>query len=111
MFVEEKEIGEAQVKPTTPPLKFSTAIRLGALMSEQHRGSFFGGRGGSCAIGAAVLATIGKDRFSSMGAHEMRQWLKSYGITDRIKDRIVHRNDAENWSREGIANWLESKGL
>lgn len=118
MFVEHKEIGEAQEAPAKV-LKLSEAIRIGARIRPQCFGKFFRD-GESCALGAAYEAGIGRaleyggfpECFSDLERkfpmiHELVPSVR--GGVDRLYMEIAARNDQKE-SRESIADWLEAQG-
>lgn len=127
MFVEEKTQGEA------PPvkvgmLKLSDAIRIGARLRPQGRETLFS-NGKSCALGAAYEAVYGdpgrdagfpdlphdarnKDDVFGQRLDESFPALNTrLGGGFRVKDQVWRKNDNERWSREKIADWLESQGF
>ncbi len=110
--------------------KFSQAIRLGALQSAKATRCFVDADGSTCAIGAALLAA---GMFVNENAHfdfgfgnasygEIVEFLQkrftlplmaSHPVTGTRYDLvavIVNLNDLRGWSRERIADWLESIG-
>lgn len=108
MFVEHKEAMEVTEAPVKYP-KLSAAIRVGAKLRPQGFGIAFGD-GKSCALGAAYEAHFGEQYtggkffpFTLMG--------QTFGIDGSIIDAIWNKNDKHRWTREHIADWLESQGL
>lgn len=91
----------------TKTLKLSEAIRIGARMRPQCAGDFFL-NGGSCALGAALEA-FGIDPKDAKGFHYGNA-CDILGITEGLAEHIAIRNDLRHWSRESIADWLESIG-
>lgn len=96
-------------------MKLSEAIRLGAMLKPQGRRGFFDG-GNTCALGAAADA-IGRlndlldGRFleskewpllSEMAAHPVTLWTRS------VWDVVTSMNDIFGWTREQIADWVET---
>lgn len=96
-------------------MKLSEAIRLGAMLKPQ---SFYDYEiaGGTCAIGAALDAIGALSSFDDdaeffpilrreqrdVQCPACRQWLSyASGV-------IVHLNDAHHWTRERIADWVET---
>jgi hypothetical protein len=107
-------------------MRFSDAIRLGAMLRKQAYRSFLNEHGdGTCAIGAALEAVKGK------------RWLRSVIKSDKSSREIVaetfpealpivanpvnpsgapsqlyvivaYLNDTEKWTREQIADWVDT---
>jgi hypothetical protein len=99
--------------------RLSDAIRLGATFRPQCIGHLFRD-GKSCALGAAYeavnnsitgprKANVLMRRFPAL-KEKVRHPLTS-GITDKLVCVIPSLNDAHRWTRERIADWLESIGL
>jgi len=104
--------------------KFSQAIRLGATFRPQCFEMLFlrdqnNRATKTCALGAALEA-LGHDFIDSVNTHEM---IKRFDLgsscvcpvcgTTKVAvwDAIAHLNDTHRWSRENIADFLETKGL
>jgi hypothetical protein len=100
-------------------MKLHEAIRLGAMCGHQVFGSLDDARGGLCAYGAALTA-IGAMPPSYVGVPD--EWLEC-GVFDAVcpacadsrrhvddyaKNTIAHLNDTHRWSREQIADWVET---
>jgi len=100
-------------------MKLSEAIRLGAMLQPQQRGEMFG-TSGTCALGAAAEA-IG--RLSDWGrSHSYNEWRLQWplltqavsgpagvSIDDpRLLKKITRLNDGYGWTREQIADWVET---
>lgn len=116
MFVDEKSVGEKQ-PAQMGYLRLSEAIRIGSKLRHQCTGEMFK-HGGSCAIGAAYEAVFGHPGESAnmFGASEQsalmeRLWkvIPIPSDLNPIEDIGMDRND-NGWSRERIADWLESQG-
>lgn len=106
-------------------LRLSEAIRLGAMLRPQGFGHLFS-HGKSCALGAAKEAIGMKGKRAKAGEGNGWQgfdfyaywpWLRSrvrhpvteYGFTEENAFWVVmHLNDHLHWSRERIADWVES---
>jgi hypothetical protein len=109
MFLPEKAPGEIHEQPHREPLPYrrmSDAIRDGSLISTQCREHLFL-NGSSCALGAAIL---GLGLTPNDGPFNAIWFCEKFNIPMSMVNDIMYRNDAEKWSREGIANWLEKKG-
>lgn len=103
---------------------FSEAIREGAKLRPQAFGNFFeylmGAATGSCAIGAGVEAVTGESRNKGASAilsmypyigdvAGRRPCAAGCGRLDPLWGNIIHLNDDHHWTREAIADWLESE--
>src|SRR6476646_3622342 len=102
-------------------MKLSEAIRLGAMLRPQAFGFAFS-KGGSCALGAAQEAMGIKS--SSFRCFEESPWYPIFRyfiaiqaqcpacglkVTDSFSVFLIpHLNDTHRWSREQIADWLET---
>ncbi len=106
-------------------MRLSDAIRLGALLKPQGFDDFQG-EGVSCAIGAA---------FDAVGLSEARQrtltttdLTRMFSVTNKpavcpcnawafchivsiasVFDVAIHLNDHHRWTREAIADWVETQ--
>lgn len=97
-------------------MKLSEAMRLGAMLKPQTFGWFTDAAGGTCAMGAATDAA---------GGHCLQEWsavlrvsvatCPACGVTVRTGRGtyaggalIVHLNDNHRWTRERIADWVET---
>lgn len=97
-------------------MRLSEAIRLGSVLHRQGFGSFYSilnGEKVTCAAGAAREA---------IGAHNFDNWLGDVlrtehpyrcfecnaFITQNLCGIIAHLNDAHRWTRERIADWVET---
>lgn len=102
-------------------MKLSEAIRAGAKMRPQTRGTIFS-RGKSCAIGAALegsglsayRADVDNDYYLLSLARTSWPWATRVvaapikGMRDSGVLNVVWRlNDNRMWSREAIAEWVE----
>ena len=97
-------------------MKLSEAIRLGAMLRPQTFASFFGDDG-SCAIGAASEAAglrVGR-AVDVDGLRKM--WAPIWAIKAQcpvcdkrrgVASIIGHINDDHRWTRDQIADWVES---
>lgn len=112
---------------TIEAMKLSGLIRQGAAMRPQTQDVFFDGRG-SCAWGAAIEAAHGTAYLEALAgdftplAATIDIAFPDYHKTRRVqhpeqpyKDAlfltIAELNDRFYWTRERIADWLESEGL
>jgi hypothetical protein len=99
----------------------STFIRLGSKLSKQGYGELQDKQNNTCALGAAVHAKTGElphDNYKEVGMlfPQLMSQVK-HPITSRsqelrfLSNVITDLNDNWKWSREQIADWLESIGL
>lgn len=113
MFVEHKEAGEVTEAPAKID-RLSQAIRIGATKRPQCFGDAFR-HGGSCALGAALEATgvrpwsgSENDRYPT---HYVQGLIEArFRVPLRVTQQVWKLNDVKGWSREQIADWLESQG-
>ncbi len=97
-------------------LRFSEAIRLGAMLRPQSFDCLFDSvNERSCAIGAAIEAVSGKFLYLSDSAvYRMWPFLAGYGNcpvcrrSGPVLTRIICLNDGHKWTRERIADWVET---
>lgn len=105
-----------------PAMKLSEAMRKGAAIRPQGFFSFFppvwNERKGeyseqSCAMGAAYEAATGENDLDLLDSYMQLEIMRSlFGdIPEDIQYEIMQKNDTMRWSREKIADWLESKGF
>lgn len=99
-------------------MRLSDAIRLGAMMKPQAFNSTE--EDGSCALRSAADAVgIGNDKDGILNYSEIEYrfpiTLQPHGCpqcTDRriihVEDAIWHLNDTHRWTRERIADWVET---
>lgn len=101
-------------------MKLSEAIRLGAMTGPQCQSTFYY-RGATCALGAAHMATghlvhgdlleAALDAEQAWGLHDERAIpcpaQCSLALTCGF-DVITHLNEDHNWTREQIADWVET---
>lgn len=115
-------------------MKLSVAIRLGAMIRPQGRHAYLR-HGKSCAVGAALeaigvpLKDLGNDMFERTSEHEaaeefarrpeFKEWSQINAKANQVcpscsKDQgsvtnaIVCLNNEHRWTRERIADWVES---
>lgn len=97
-------------------MKLSDAIRLGSMMKPQGFVSMLNG-GRSCALGAAMDAIGRLNGFTvtDMAADSWPFLNDKVGLpcgcdsTDWAwKDVITHLNDSHEWTREAIADWVQT---
>jgi hypothetical protein len=106
-------------------MRLSEAIRLGALIRPQAFGSYFYD-GRSCALGAAMEAANDVDgRLASMEDFYQRVSIPfgelracpakrchwgQHGLNDQYgaDNLVVHLNDYHRWTRERIADYIET---
>ena len=110
MFVEHKEAGEVKEAPAKV-LKLSEAMRIGATLRPKGRiDLFYDGK--SCALGAAFEGATGRT-CNCNNYDAVRDVFpvlkKNYGRGNLMKE-IYDRNDNLGYTREQIADWLESQG-
>lgn len=107
------------------PLKVSEALRLGAMVSKQMKGSLKGkihGEVYACAVGAAGIGFGWKRGFYtkfekltlddvnySCPVDDLARHAPGYH-RGSLKDVVIHMNDVHRLPREWIADWLESVG-
>jgi len=103
-------------------MKLSEAIRLGSRIRPQVFNSFAGWIGksdaegriqiGTCAFGAAAEA-IGIPIYDILGKSKVMPALlrAAFPEYDRFAADIVRLNDANHWSREAIADWVDQKSV
>lgn len=111
-------------------MKLSEAIRLGAMIVPQAHGSFTDGRGGeACALMSAIVAVKGlkwsefflgimpdNDHDSLIAeicvmfpiANKLAAHPVNAGECDSLAEIIIGLNDEDDWTREAIADWVES---
>lgn len=96
-------------------LSLSEAIRIGSRLSRQCRGNYDDGNGGTCALGSAGWA-------AGLSGSELNLWemgkafpiLKKqvmcpvYERKQSLDVSIVVLNDLCHWTRDQIADWVES---
>lgn len=98
-------------------MRLSEAIRLGAMLKPQAYGPF--SSIGSCALRAACDAVGIHDRleglfnYSELAVHfpllrTLHQSCPVCGRRDDLMFVSYHLNDAHHWTRERIADWVES---
>lgn len=107
---------------TGSPLRLSEAIRLGAMTTDQAFWTFADEQGGTCAVGAAIVA-LGGDPSRDVEAFEavVRQRVDlsgeticehaQYWTSTDIAGAIYHLNDQHRMPRNQIADWLAAMGL
>ena len=104
-------------------MRLSEAIRLGAMLKpRQAFGAWLDEDGGTCAIGAAL------DAFGALnadGTADEQKWAEAvkcvrpttfipnacpacFRTSDRVDDTMRHLNNHHRWTREQIADWVES---
>jgi hypothetical protein len=103
----------------TPIMTLSEAIRLGSMLGPQIRGRYYGPNHSSCAIGAALLA-IGKDAETSPAPYFPQLHIVAVCPSCNLLPKrfpnshfslwaiIAHLNDAHRWTRQQIADWVET---
>ena len=99
---------------------FSEAIREGAKLRPQAFGAYFDG-GTSCAVGAAHEAITGKAEDSDAvalteGSFPYMQLCNNKATCPQctaaigsLLSTVTHLNDEHKWTRERIADWLETE--
>jgi hypothetical protein len=100
-------------------VKLSEAIRLGAMMRPQAFGTVFDGIG-TCAMGAACDA-VGANYYNMRDSDELGmnhddcvpcpacgKRPQEFVYASTIAGNIAHLNDHHFWTREAIADWVET---
>lgn len=95
-------------------MRFSEAIRLGALLGPQIHGSLLDeSNQGTCALGSAALALgiMGKGWPEPLG--EFLDTFQRCPVCEPtlhgwLRNIIAHLNDSHNWTRERIAGFVQS---
>jgi hypothetical protein len=99
----------------TQPLTLSAAMRLGAMLKPQGHNRYLR-QGRTCALGAALDA-IGALRYEAGNSTRLfNQWpiLETWAVhpvTNRSEMAggiVVSLNDEYHWTREVIADWVET---
>lgn len=100
----------------TPTMTLSEAIRLGSMLGPQIRGHVVGPGHSSCALGAAMIAVRYHNRCGT--PWELKALFpitasivrcpSCAGTPAVLSACIVHLNDAHRWTREQIADWVET---
>jgi hypothetical protein len=97
-------------------LTLSEAIRIGAMLKPQGTGGF-GDDGTSCALRAAMDATtIGYSKYGIDYSEQLEHWPVLARQVDppvEMEERsVIHiiwvLNDSRRWTREAIADWVET---
>lgn len=101
-------------------MRLSEAIRLGAMDHPQAFGVLVTADGARCALGSALLA-VGIPVIDSVFVHAkaFAQWpiLGKHGqqcpvcewfYLCNVAGAIAHLNDCHRWTREQIADWVET---
>lgn len=112
MFVEEKAAGENQpVKLGF--LRLSEAIRIGATKRPQGFGGVLSQLrdGTSCAMHAAYEAIEGAQHPDVSKASDRLSHWGALMFGETIVEEVIGRNDGGRFTREQIADWLESQGF
>lgn len=98
-------------------MRLSEAIRLGAMLHPQEFGAYKSDTG-TCALGAAIEAAIGRVRISPSPYFlllERWPWINGEllvvcpamcQIDMLVGSMIIHLNDDHRWPREQIADWV-----
>lgn len=87
----------------------SEAIRLGAMLRPQSfAGVFLDSEGKSCAIGAACEAA-GVPLQGALGISNYSGAEEAFPLLKQLELEIVIHNDADRWTRERIADWVEER--
>jgi hypothetical protein len=119
---EQSSDGNSYQKEITT-MKLSEAIREGAKLHEQYFGAMFQHRNRqivrSCAFGAAYVQLFG-ERAENMMLSDIERETGApvhgacrnpvTGVEDEMSEVILYLNDEQRWTREAIADWLESLG-
>lgn len=103
-------------------MKLSEAIRLGATISKQICGQLMDSEGNTCAIGSALVACGAKEMMARRAYVLFPLLAQRVPIPNVITGRyadvrnlnadvysiITHLNDVFGWTREQIADWVET---
>jgi hypothetical protein len=95
-------------------LKLSDAIREGAKLRPRQSFGTYGSDISACAIGAARVAYTGSpygytpDSVRDILAAASSCPACDLGEGDALISNILHLNDDHKWTRERIADWVES---
>ena len=110
----------------TKQIKLSEAIRIGAAKRPQGKGNYFPLSKEhvvcSCVLGAALEGAMGRLRVQSLIAKELYEIFPILSETTSLQTQTIDvsgtlfevcatLNDTFNWTREQIADWLESEGF
>lgn len=89
-------------------MKLSDAIRLGAMMKPQCYGSYHKGKG-SCAIGAALDA-VGAEECDEEVLWPWLEKLEDCPVCNQADGETIipHLNDKHRWTREQIADFVQT---
>lgn len=94
-------------------MRLSSAMRMGATLRPQCTGDMFL-NGRSCALGAAIEAVTGRTDYYSGDVPNISDFWpflgRAGGLPSDLMNEITDRNDS-GYTREQIADWLESRGL
>ena len=94
-------------------MKLSEAIRLGSMIRPQGFYSLMQG-GKSCALGAAIEATLEAGESKSSTVYKIWPWVYTSQYCPvcimylSSTQAITHLNDIHRWTRERIADWVET---
>jgi len=100
-------------------IPLSELIRIGSKVTKQCIGLSDNNCKSTCAVGAALVAKRGQI-FNNLSTSDCvrelgisRLWVKSPTgkYEDYLSVIIINLNDTHHWTRERIADWLESIGL
>jgi hypothetical protein len=106
-------------------MKLSEAIREGAKMGPKIVGALFDNEGGHCALGGAYLVTVGHRMGNSSVSERMwpKLWRRLEAVYpcriggdhthtflpgESLGHAIISLNNNCDWSREAIAEWVET---
>lgn len=95
-------------------MKLSEAIRLGAMLKPQGFGRATTGprATATCALGAAYQASGSQHSWGSLCQHfpilSRLEWVECPECRVPHETPIPHLNDDHRWTREQIADWLET---
>lgn len=96
------------LEQTVGTLKLSEAIRIGARMRPRGTGFLFA-KGLSCALGAAWEG-LGNEPLNVTDPGYEGIYQELYRRHGKDMCRQVLRMNDQGWTREAIADWLESRG-
>jgi len=109
MFQPDKDLSVGEAAAVRPRLwEFADAIRRGCkLFPKQCRGALYRGIDAACALGAARAVGFDENRHEHATAI-LGCPIETCGTDWFVHDMVTHLNDSHHWTRERIADWLET---
>lgn len=89
-------------------MKLSEAIRIGSTLAPQGFGRYKDVAGRTCALGAAQAASALRNEIVENGSECAPSPCECYGTIYPVESVIIHLNDHHRWTREQIADWVET---